>query len=54
MENMEKAGKVLFSSDIDMLPEEDLAEIAGEFKTEAVDTEEDDDPDAADEEDEEE
>jgi DNA-directed RNA polymerase subunit omega len=49
MENMEKAGKVLFSSDVDMLPEEDLAEIAGEFKTEAVDTEEDDDLDTTEE-----
>lgn len=54
MESMEKAGKFLFSSDIDMLPEEDLAEIAGDFKEKVVGMEESDDLDATDEDDDEE
>lgn len=54
MENMEKAGKTLFSSDIEMLPEEDLAEIAGEFRGKTIASEENDDQEEADGEDDEE
>ena len=55
MENMEKAARTLFSSDIDMLPEEDLVEIAGDFAEGIVDVEdeEDEDIDEIDEDDEE-
>ena len=42
MENMGKAGKTSFASDIDMLPEEDMAEIEGGFKDQAIDMEGDD------------
>ena len=49
MENMEKAKRTLFSTDMDALPEEDLAEIASEFKEKIVDVEDSDDDEDADE-----
>ena len=40
MENMERAGKSLRGSDIDMLPEEDLAALAGDLAEEGIDLDE--------------
>ena len=47
LENMEKARKPLFGTDLEMLPEEDLAEIASEFteKVDMGDGEDEDDED---------
>ena len=59
MENMEKAGKTLFGSDMDTVSEADLAEIAGEFRDQSISMDEEDedldegDEDEYDEEDEE-
>ncbi len=49
MESVEKAGKPLFNADVDMLPAEDLVEIAGEFKRKIVGLEENGDADETDE-----
>ncbi len=49
MENMEKAKRALFSTDMDALPEEDLAEIASEFKEKIVAVEDSDEVEDADE-----
>lgn len=45
MENMEKTRKPLFGSEMEMLPEEDLAEIASEFTEKVVDMEDTEDED---------
>ena len=52
LENMEKMKKPLFGSEMDMLPEEDLAEIASEFTEEVVDVEDDEEDEDFDEDDE--